>query len=423
MSSTLFIRLRAPATRHGEGWLLDCEWLATDAEGRRQGRGVADCNALLERVAAEVPMDGEAASFGEVVGLVSNEHILSLQCDVPGRRASQLRQALPYVVEEFSAAEIEDLHIAHGAIKAGDPVSCCVIGKTLMDDWLASLADGGIVPQVLVAESELLPWEAGCLSILFDGNDVLMRSAREAATLERANLLMALSAAGDERVRLLNGALSELERSQFDGEVEEAPSAPLGGVFEDALAYLAERWPHREGPINLLQGDYRAEPSTRPNRAKWQGIAALAGLWLLAALAATVAEAWWSSQRAQALETSALSLYRDIYPDDKSVTVQSLRRRLDARLGQSAGAGGEGGSASLINLLGHMASVIKPSMTVASIDYNEQRGEFQAELIVRRYADADQVLEAIAERGLEAEISSAEQVEGGVSARFRLTGL
>ena len=77
----------------------------------------------------------------------------------------------------------------------------------------------------------------------------------------------------------------------------------------------------------------------------------------------------------------------------------------------------------MIDLLGHMASVIKPSMTVASIDYNERRAEFQAELIVRRYADADQVLEAIAERGLEAEISSAEQVEGGVSARFRLSGL
>ncbi|MCY4342982.1 MAG: type II secretion system protein GspL, partial [Gammaproteobacteria bacterium] len=394
-----------------------------DAQGRPQSRGTDDCNALLERAVVEMPMQDGAAPFAEVVGLVSNEHILSLQCDVPGRRASQLRQALPYVVEEFAAAEIEDLHIAHGAIKAGAPVGCCVVAKSLLDDWLASLAEAGIRPQSLVAESELLPQEPDCLSLLFDGDAVLMRSAREAATLERANLLMALTTVGEERLRPLNGALSELERSQFDGEVADAPGAPLDGGSRDALEYLAGRWPHRDGVINLLQGDYRAEPAVRPGRAKWRGIAALAALWLLVALGARVAEGWWSAHKADAAEASALSLYRDIYPDDKSVTAQSLRRRLNARLGEGGGPGGGGGAVSLINLLGHMASVIKPSMTVASIDYNQRRGEFQAELIVRRYADADQVLEAIAGRGLEAEISSAEQVEGGVSARFRLTGL
>jgi len=423
MPPALFIRLQAPANRHGEGWQLDCEWLVADAQGHRQGRGIADCNELLERVAAEMPMQDGAAPFAEVVVLVSNQHILSLQCDVPGRRASQLRQALPYVVEEFAAAEIEDLHIAHGTIKAGAPVSCCVVAKSLLDDWLASLAEAGIRPRSLVAESELLPCEPGCLSLLFDGDAVLMRSVQEAATLERANLLMALSTVGEDRVRTLNGALSELERSQFDGEVEEVPGAPLAGSQRDALDYLTRRWPHRDGVINLLQGDYRAEPAARPGAAKWRGIAALAALWLLVALGATVAEGWRSSQKADALEASALSLYRDMYPDDGSVTGESLRRRLNARLGEDAGSSGGGSAVSLINLLGHMASVIKPSMTVASIDYNERRGEFQAELIVRRYADADQVLEAIAGRGLEAEISSAEQVEGGVSARFRLSGL
>ena len=423
MPATLFIRLQAPAIRHGEGWQLSCEWLVADAQGGCQGRGTADCNELLERVAAETPTADGATPFAEVAGLVSNQHILSLQCDIPGRRASQLRQALPYVVEEFTAAEIEDLHIAHGTIKASAPVACCLVAKPLLDGWLACLAEAGIAPQSLVAESELLPEEPGCLNVLFDGDSVLMRSTREAATLERTNLLMALATIGDERVRLHNGSLSELERSQFDGEVEAAPGAPLDGGRQDALEYLAGRWPHRGGVINLLQGDYRSEPSVRPGRAKWRGIAALAALWLLVALGATVAEGWWSSQKADALEASALSLYRDIYPDDRSVTAQSLRRRLNARLDGNAGSGGAEGAVSLIDLLGHMASVIKPSMSVASIDYNERRGEFQAELIVRRYADADQVLEAIAERGLEAEISSAEQVEGGVSARFRLSGL
>ena len=420
MPSTLFIRLQAPAVRDGDSWQLRCEWLLADAQGRSQGRGVANCQELFERVAAETPLHDEAKSLAEVVGLVSNEQLLCLQCDVPGRRASQLRQALPYVVEEFTAAEIEELHIAHGTIKAGAPVRCCIVAKPLLDDWLASLSEAGIAPQSLVAESELLPDEPGCVSVLFDGDAVLVRSAREAATLERANLLMALGAIDGERVQLLNGGLSELERSQFDGDVDEAHEAAHGEGRQDALDYLALRWPRRGAVINLLQGGYRPEPSARPGRAKWRGIAALAALWLLAALGAVVAEGWWSSQKADALEANALALYQDIYPQDQSVTAQSLRRRLNARLGQDAGPGEP--EVSLIDLLGHLASVVKPSMTVASIDYNEGRGEFQAELIVRRYADADQVREAIAQRGLEAEISSAEQVEGGVNARFRMSG-
>lgn len=416
MPSTLFIRLQAPAVRLGDDWQLDCRWLAVDGQGRRQGQGISDCNAVLESADA----DGWTGDGVEVVGLVSNEQVLSLQCDVPGRRASQLRQALPFVVEEFTAAEIENLHIAHGAIRAGNPVRCSVIAKPLLDGWLASLAAAGITPNSLVAESELMPDEPGLVSLLFDGDAVLMRSAREAATLERGNLLMALGAMDGERVRLLNGPLSELERSQFDGEVEEVSAAALGGQEQGALEYLAERWPQRGAVINLLQGDYRSEPSVRPGHSKWRGLATLAGIWLLTVLGAMAAEGWWSSRQADALESSALALYQDIYPQDRSVTVQSLRRRLNARLGENAGGGAP--EASLVHLLGHLASVVKPSMSVASIDYNQGRGEFQAELIVRRYADADQVLEAIAQRGLEAEISSAEQVEGGVSARFRLSG-
>ena len=420
MPSTLFIRLQAPAVRRGGGLQLDCEWLVADAQGRCRGRGVADCNEMRERAAAQAHDDDEADSFAEVVGLVSNEQLLCLQCAVPGRRASQVRQALPYVVEEFTATEIEGLHIAHGPIKAGAAVCCCVVARPLMNDWLACLAEAGIAPQSLVAESELLPEEPGCVSVLFDGNAVLMRSARQAATLERGNLLMALGAMDGERVRLLNGTLSDLERSQFDGEVEEAPYAALDGGGQGALDYLAARWRRRGAVINLLQGGYRRQAAALPGKARWRGLAALAGVWLAIALGATIAEGWWSSQEADALEAGALALYRSIYPEDGSVSAQSLRRRLNARLDENADSAGP--QVSLIDLLGHLASVVKPSMTVAGIDYNERRGEFQAELIVKRYADADQILEAMAQRGLEAEISSAEQVEGGVSARFRLSG-
>ena len=76
----------------------------------------------------------------------------------------------------------------------------------------------------------------------------------------------------------------------------------------------------------------------------------------------------------------------------------------------------------MIGFTGDLAAVLDNSMALVGIDYHQARGEFATELLVRRYDDVDRVREALQARGVDAEITSAEQVEQGVQARLRMKG-
>lgn len=429
MSSTLFIRLLTPAEPLDDGFRMQCQWLLADGDGHRQ-QGWADyqdLQALTNRQEAEEGADGAANPAGkapEVVALAPNDHVLCLQCEVPGRRTGQIKQALPFVVEEFLATDIEDMHIAPGPLHSGAPVRCCLVAKAILEDWLACLASVNLAPQHLVAESELLPSDPDCASILFDDAVALVRSGGQASNVERANLGLALSALKVGAVRCLNGALTEAERRLFDGDVfderggegeaEVAPAAE-NGVERSAIDYLAERWAFQDGAVNLLQDAYKPAHRAAAETGNWRRGAVLVVLWLLLGAVGMVAKGWWSSSQADALEAQSLAVYQGIFPKDRSVTVQSLRRRLSSRLGAPT----QSTDASIVTLMGHLAATINPSMTVVSIDYNRSRGEFNVDLLLKNYEDVEALRTALGAKA-ETEITSAEQVDEGVRARFRL---
>ena len=444
MASTLFIRLltaaeplaghlaeaaadapEPPAQQVAEdlaaGFRLHCEWLFDDGAGRRD-QGWADYQGLQAMAAGEGGLLDPSAEPPLIVALAPNEHILCLQCQVPGRRPGQMRQALPFVVEEVVAGDIEDLHIALGAVQSGTPVRCCLVAKHTLENWLACLASVGLAPQWLLAESELLPTAAERASVLFDGEAALVRCGGQAARVERENLGLALAALKVEAVHCINGALADPERGQLAVGVEvESEAALHNGEAKGVTGYLAERWPERDGAINLLQGAYKPAQASTPQTSAWRRLGALAAAWLLLGMVVMTAKGWWSAMQADALETQALALYRDIFPGDRSVTVQSLRRRLSSRLGSETSGAASG---SLVELVGHLAAVVKPDMTVASIDYHQGRGEFNVDLLVKHYGEVEAMREALAARsGLETEIVSAEEVDEGVRARFRLRGV
>ena len=413
---------------------FSCEWLVVDADGRHHSHGSGDfvCRtdaaepdrSLLRRIHAIEDNGPETENRhhwlldpANVVFIAPGEHVLSVSCEVPGRSTAQIRRALPYVVEEFIASDLERVHIANGPIRRGQPVRCCVIENELLRDWLACLNTLGVCPGHLVSEAELLPAIPRGASVLIDNGTALLRTEEQAASVDRGNLLPAITSLQPGRLTLIGGALTDIEMSQLDLEIEAAPeAAPVASGA--VLDYLAERWRQSHTALNLLQGDYTAEVRGRGERAQWYGVAWLGAAWLLLGLLGTIATGVWSGLQADALETESLAIYRSIFPQDQSATVQNIRRRMQARLGERPETVGK----SVIEYAADLAAVMDPSMTLLGIDYHQARGEFATELLVRRYDDVDRVREALEARGVDAEITSAEQVEAGVQARLRMSG-
>ncbi len=379
-------------------WLL----LSGQTEARGGGETLA---AAWERAQA----DDEAAQSAL---LVPDCHLLLLACTVPGRRSTQMRQALPYVVEEHVVSDIDTLHIATGTIKPGMPVRCCVIDRESLAGWLDDLASLGINPGCAVPESELLPEAADTSQLLLTSSRALLRTGTEVASVERANLAHVLPTLSTEAVQVLHGHLTDLEAAQLSS-IQVTPSEASTG---DELSYLAGCWPPREDAINLLQGAFRSTQKRQGNWRAWRLAASLALVWGLAAVLNEAVEGWWSGRQAKILEDSVLTSYQALFPNEVGASAQNVRRRLAQKLpGQSVSE-----RLSLTGFLGHLAAVVQPGTRLLGIDYSLARGECHASLLVRGYDEVEQMREALANRGLDAETVSAEQVEDGVRARIRI---
>lgn len=407
----LFIRLLSPATATDEGFAVQSAWIITNEDEAIRAHGETDFRGLSDLVD---PNANWLQQPENVVVTIPAEHVLALSCAVPGRSVGQVRKALPFVIEEFVTTDIERLHLAHAEIARGEPVRCNLIERSLLDDWLACLADLHIQPGYLIAETELLPVDEGQVSVLFDGEACLVRTNAQSATVDRENLALALAALPERRLLLINGDLEPLERARLDPETVVERMRTEGLAAESSLGFLATRVGARREAINLLQGAYRPRQQRNPLWQQWRVGAALAAGWIAVAFVMNAVEAIHASGQADALEAESEALFRDIYPDTSRVT--NVRRQMAAAMGEAGGGAGLG----LISHLGNLAESVPPDGSIQSLNYTIDRGELAVDLFVSGYEALDQLKARLGERGASVEIVSAEQQEQGVRARVRV---
>ncbi|MCZ6642076.1 MAG: type II secretion system protein GspL [Gammaproteobacteria bacterium] len=408
---TLFIRLLSPASKDDEGLHLNSTWLILEDDGSERATGEADLRGLSELID---PSTSWLQQPNNIVVLVPGEHVLGVSCEVPGRSIGQIRRALPFVVEEYVATEIEGMHLASGLIRKGQPIRCNLIDKELLDDWLECFAGIDLNPGRFVSEADLLPVGPGQVSVLFDNDSVLLKTEAQSASVDRSNLVLALGSVDVNEVLLINGQMHDLERSQLDQEMK---VETLDGVADSTLNYLATRWLEDRDTINLLQGTYAPVQAVDSNVSRWRAVAVMLAVWMVVGFTGMVVQGFWASIQADGLQAESEALFHDIVGRQQRVT--NVRRQLQRLLGERSGDGGPGFS----DYMSALAYVLDPEVSVLSVNYTDARGELDAELVIAGYEDLDRIKGSLAERGMAVEVVTAEQQETGVGARIRLRGM
>jgi general secretion pathway protein L len=409
---TLFIRVLAPANQDAEGYELPNEWLIAEDDGSTRAKGVTDARGLGELID---PGTEWVKNPQNVVVVLPGEHVLAVTCAVPGRSVGQIRRALPFVVEEFVATDIEGMQLAAGIIRKGESVRCNLIDRELLNDWLACLNELGLNPGTVISEAELLPCGPDQVSVLFDGDAVLVKTADQAATVDRPNLLLALGSVTAHEVLLLNGTLTDIELGQLDGDMSVVQESVDAGV--STLAYLASRWRDQSDIINLLQGAYAPKKASNVHWLQWRSVAGIAAIWLLVGFVSMIAQGFWASARADSLQAQSEELYRSIFPKERRIT--NVRRQMRSKLGANTAVPGAMG---FTDYLGELSVVLDKNVVVSSLNYTEARGELAADLLLRGYQELDGLKDSLNQRGVNVVITSAEQQDSGVRARIRLGG-
>lgn len=393
MRETLYIRLSAAES---VSWLLEA---ATVQFG--SGR-LAEAAAL--------------AAGRQVVVLVPGTDVVLADVAVPTRNRARMVAAVPYLLEEQLAADVDESHFALGERDAADRVAVAVVSRARMDHWLARLAEAGLQADKLIPETLLLPHQDGEWSLLLEPQTVTLRCAVQggmAFDADNAAFMLRRTLAEQEdkpavwRAWLAEGAAVTL--------LPDEPGVELIAETLDIppLAFLA-RQAHDPAVIDLLQGQYSRRERLGKLWRPWRPAAALLAVW--AALQFAIAFYDYRDLRAEEarLRNEIAQIYLQTFPEAKRVV--DARLQMEQHLNALRGGGGE--VSGFMKLLAAVATGLG-GIDVDHLSYKE--GEINLALTVSDLQALDQLKNRLgSETHMTVEIQSATTRNDRVEARIQV---
>jgi len=351
-----------------------------------------------------------------VVFAAPGPQIRLLELDVTREEKRHLDAALPFMLEDALAEDIEQLHFARCALSE-ERVGVAALRHSAMEDWDERLADWPGIG-VWVPESLLLPWEAGQWTVLIDGQQALLRYGHcLGASIEQAllpPLLNALAQTHEPGHIVIYGQDEARDRACLPASLLERAQWRRGGLGE-ALLLLA---PDAE-LLNLRQGLYAPR---LPYERWWRQSRRIAALLLVAFMAHLIAS--WLDLRQLEAENLALrseiqSVYREVNPRGAVADAEKQLKRQLAALG--GGADGGGGFTALLEPLAKLVSQ-QDGAALASLNYSQSSDELRVNMLAADFAAVETIRSGLVEAGFSATLESSSRSGQRVRARLRIGG-
>lgn len=366
-----------------------------------------------------------AAGFtGEAVALVPGSLVLRTSAQVPSSQPRQVQQAVPYLVEERLATDVEDCFFALGARQASGAIEVGVVARERIGSWAQRLQALPIPVTRLLADTDLIPLGTGATALL-DGDIASLRWGQgETLVTGRDNLALALgllppAARTSIQVFLPKSEAAKVKRQLKALIADKATQVELVPLAEPPLAWRLRNYLSSASlapPINYLQGAYKAAPPRQGLPQRWRRVAALAGGALALHLLMLLGQGLYLAAAASQYESEARALYQQVFPEDQSRG--DYRRRWNNRLGRS----GRGGSDFLPLFAQSAVRLEGAGVTLVSVNFTEARGD----LLLQVEAETSEALVAytqtLAGAGLDAEIGSISQEGARVRGSVRIAG-
>jgi general secretion pathway protein L len=323
----------------------DCWWLATDHLGN--GIGAPRRGPLTEAAAAR----GTRRS----TVLLPTERCLVAQVRLPVRDPERAARALPALVEDRIAADVEDMHLVCGPI-AGDGSALAVgVERSRLEAWLAALAAAGLDPDTLLPDALCLAADGGPQASL-TGRRALLRWGARCAAIDPAALAMLAPSffdGTDAAVLVLATPDADALAGQLTAALARAGIATRSeAVAESELARRLLRGARAALGYDLRRGAFARRASRSGALRAWRLPIALAALWATLAGLDLALEAGTLWRERRALDAELAALLPSVAPEaigqpDPSIYLQ---RRL------AGSAGGDGGASPLADVEAAMAA-------------------------------------------------------------------
>ncbi|MBV1876382.1 MAG: hypothetical protein KUG79_01950 [Pseudomonadales bacterium] len=360
---------------------------------------------------------------GRTYVMLAGEEVLLTLVDIPSKQQRQIQRAVPFMVEENLATDVDHCHFAMGGRDDAGLLNVAVIASERMQYWLEAIKNLGIKPDFVTVDTQSVPCETDC-SIMLDSERALIRQCTStglvvptdllATTInllpdaDKENLSLAVCAAEQEASALL---IAQINAEQVDDiKIVQLDYSPFEVLCREMLVGSGA-----STAINLLQGDYKVEQVKRNRPGSWRSVMILAASVFALHIALLLGQGIFLDIRALEYEASSRQIYQDIFPNDRRV--HDILRRWRAHLGKGSEVTGGQFLSLFASTAGHIPG---SSLQLNNVNFNESRGDLVLQLETPRSDELIRFSETLVKMGLSAEIGTINQVEGAVRGSIKI---
>jgi len=427
VAETLYIRLGSQAHH-------TIHWLIASGSNNSETFEIIASGELAN--AEQLSQLTEKAGQRRVNIIVPSSDVLLKRLSVPAKSNRAMRLAVPYMLEDDLAQDVDQLFFAYADLKKDSDENNCftaIVEHKQMQQWLAWLDAANIQSQVFVPEVLTLPkaipdtvneWSAIALG---EGNkeQVIVRQGLwQGFTLDLVTWQLQCQAFSRQKSAV---GSEEAEEEQQEGvrinsysPLAYSEQLNINAMPEELpLALMAKNYQSSDN-FNLLQSEYKVKENHGTSLKQWYWVAAVAVFALLLNFTFKAVQLWQVNAKNEQVEAQIISEYKKAFPQTKRVRIATIKSQLNQKLAQLGGAGNsEGFLAMLAKVTPAFAKVsaLKPE----SLKFDNKRQELRIQAIATNYQTFEQFKSALEEEGLSvkqgAQNNQGSQVTGSFSIR------
>ncbi|MGI2179129.1 type II secretion system protein GspL [Shewanella frigidimarina] len=374
MSERLFIRL-GKSSEHPCSWLV---WSEQEQEIIASGElsDAASLSTLAER-AGNRPVDV----------LVPAANMTLTQIMLPEKGQRQALKALPYMLEESLATNVDNMHFVVGP-REGEQLNVAAVAHEQMQIWLEWLHHAGLKVKRIVPDCLALPLEQCRWAAMSVGSEYLIRTSEGGgvsvpkawSAFALPKLLIAAKPNDNESISVA----SYSDDIVFEGvDINNKPlDLPMMVLAKGIL----------NAPINLLSGIYKPKHEYSKQLLTWKNAAIVVMIAIVLALANKGIAIHQLNNQTTELQAQSEMIFKQAVPGVNRIV--NMRSQMGSELRSMQG---QGGGAVFFEMLDGLKPAFSkvPELKPNTLRYEANRNELRMQVTAKTYGQIDTFKELV----------------------------
>ena len=354
MSERLIIRLASTAQQK-QHWLI---WSENEKEIIATGEvdNAEQLNTLTEKSASR-----------QVICLLPGVDVTIREVAINGAFNRQMQQALPYLIEEDLAGDVEKLHFTV-IEKHTDLIHVAICDKQHMHNWLAWLADANISCKQFIPEGLAMPlsehnyWQAVQI-----GSEWIVRENKASAwSCESSMLDVILASKIDVEDQQTIESYSPIDESQSGNWVKKSPTLPMQLLTAGTI----------NNKTNLLHSEFKVNKEVNQTLRKWRFPVIFTVLFFVLCFINLYIKNQKIETKIELVKEQVESVYSLAFPSQSKLRYTRIKRKITTMLDDS---GSNTGAANFLIMLDDIAPSFKNNkqLVITTLKYDASRKEMR----------------------------------------------